>query len=651
MTILQGTTGDDDLRLAPDNTSVVGGGGTDTIDVQDATAPVTVDLVNGTVTAPGWLPGTVTLSGITQIYGGYNGGTLTGGANTTYISATGGDTTVNVGPLSTTVVLGLGSDTVHGGAGNDEIYVGGSATSNNGNTIDGGGGYNGVSYAGAYGPLVVDLYAGLNGVGGGAWHNGIYDHLINIVNIVGNNNGDTIRGDWQNNIIVGGTGNDTIQGREGNDTLTGGGGSDTFIMDAGIGHTVITDFSIADDKIDLSAFTSLHSLADVLGVTSQQGADTVIALGSGALTLRNVTMGNLTAADFGFVGGTSGGPTVGPGIGGTPTTGSGTLNGTSGSDWLQGGSGNDILHGGAGSDYLDGGAGLNTATYDGFFRQYTVAVGSPATVSGGPEGGMDDLANIQRIQFVDGYLATSPTDTAGQVYRVYEATLDRAPDPEGLANWVHALNGGTSLQTVVNGFVSSQEFQAKYGNLDNTAFVTLLYHNVLDRAPDAEGLSNWVNALNGGESRAQVVLGFSESQENIANQAVPVQHGLWIQDAAAAQAARLYDTVFGRLPDASGLTNWTHSLESGTSLQTVSADFVASQEFQSKYGALDNTAFLTLLYHNVLHRAPDTDGLNNWLNTLNTGHSRAEVVMDFSESQEHVADTASHIDHGIWLAS
>jgi hypothetical protein len=26
-------------------------------------------------------------------------------------------------------------------------------------------------------------------------------------------------------------------------------------------------------------------------------------------------------------------------------------------------------------------------------------------------------------------------------------------------------------------------------------------------------------------------------------------------------------------------------------------------------------------------------------------------VMDFSESQEHVADTASHIDHGIWLAS
>jgi hypothetical protein len=47
------------------------------------------------------------------------------------------------------------------------------------------------------------------------------------------------------------------------------------------------------------------------------------------------------------------------------------------------------------------------------------------TVTGGPEGGADILANIQRIQFVDGYLAVSPTDTAGQVYRVYEATLGR----------------------------------------------------------------------------------------------------------------------------------------------------------------------------------------------------------------------------------
>jgi hypothetical protein len=293
-----------------------------------------------------------------------------------------------------------------------------------------------------------------------------------------------------------------------------------------------------------------------------------------------------------------------------------------------------------------------TASFEGVLRQYTVGTGG-ATVTGGPEGANDALADVQRIKFLDGYLDYSPTDPAGQVYRLYEATLDRAPDQEGLTNWVNALNTGTSLQTVVNGFVASQEFQADYGALDNTAFVTLLYNNVLHRAPDASGLSNWVGYLNSGQdTRAQVVLGFSESQEDIAASAPAVQQGLWVGNADAAEAARLYDAVLGRLPDLSGLTNWTNSLQSGMSLQTAAADFVASQEFQSVYGNLDNTQFVTLLYNNVLHRAPDASGLSNWVGYLNSGQdTRAQVVVGFSESQEHMANTAAHIDNGIWLAS
>jgi hypothetical protein len=294
-----------------------------------------------------------------------------------------------------------------------------------------------------------------------------------------------------------------------------------------------------------------------------------------------------------------------------------------------------------------------TATFQGVLRQYTVGA-EGATVTGGPEGANDTLANIQRIQFVDGYLDYSATDPAGQVYRLYEATLGRAPDPEGLANWVNALDTGTSLQTVANGFVGSQEFQQVYGaNLSNTAFVTLLYNNVLHRAPDAGGLNTWVNLLTTGQdTRAQVVVGFSESQEDIAALSPPIQQGLWVGNVDAAEVARLYDTVLGRLPDLSGLTNWTQSLESGTSLQTVANGFVGSTEFQTVYGALNNTDFVTLLYANVLHRAPDTSGLNNWVNLLTTGQdTRAQVVVGFSESLEHIANTAAHIDNGIWLAS
>jgi hypothetical protein len=128
-----------------------------------------------------------------------------------------------------------------------------------------------------------------------------------------------------------------------------------------------------------------------------------------------------------------------------------------------------------------------------------------------------------------------------------------------------------------------------------------------------------------------------------------VQQGLWVGNADAAEVARLYDTVLGRLPDTSGLANWTSSLESGSSLQTVANGFVASAEFQNVYGALNNNDFVTLLYHNVLHRAPDTAGLNNWVTDRIGGESRAQVVVGFSESPEHIGNMAPHIDSGIWV--
>jgi beta-glucanase (GH16 family) len=291
-----------------------------------------------------------------------------------------------------------------------------------------------------------------------------------------------------------------------------------------------------------------------------------------------------------------------------------------------------------------------TATFEGVMRQYTVGAGG-ATVTGGPESANDSLVDIHRIQFVDGYMAYSPTDTAGQVYRLYETSLGRAPDLEGMASWTNALNGGANLQTAANGFVGSAEFQADYGAMSNTAFVTQLYQNALHRSPDAAGLNAWVAELNSGVSRAQVVVGFSESQEAINDSAAAVGQGLWVGNVDAAEVARLYDTTLGRLPDLSGLANWTSMLETGASLQTVANGFTGSAEFQADYGSLDNTGFVTRLYQNALHRAPDSTGLNVWVAELNSGVSRAQVVLGFSDSLEHIADTAPHIDYGIWLAS
>ncbi|MGR3322646.1 MAG: DUF4214 domain-containing protein [Pseudooceanicola sp.] len=103
-----------------------------------------------------------------------------------------------------------------------------------------------------------------------------------------------------------------------------------------------------------------------------------------------------------------------------------------------------------------------------------------------------------------------------EVFRLFQATLDRAPGVEGLKEWALRLAEGMSHQEAVDGFVKSAEFIARYGNTTDSEFVTLLYRNVLDREPDTTGLTTWTNQLAGGAmTRAEVVLRFAESRESV----------------------------------------------------------------------------------------------------------------------------------------
>ena len=106
------------------------------------------------------------------------------------------------------------------------------------------------------------------------------------------------------------------------------------------------------------------------------------------------------------------------------------------------------------------------------------------------------------------FINSSEAQNVAGVIRVYQAAFGRVPDQEGLKNWV---NSGLSMDQIAEGFVNSEEFTNRYGSNNVTeAFVTSLYFQVLGRAPDAEGLANWTNS---GLSAAQILAGFSESQE------------------------------------------------------------------------------------------------------------------------------------------
>lgn len=343
-----------------------------------------------------------------------------------------------------------------------------------------------------------------------------------------------------------------------------------------------------------------------------------------------------------------------------------TLFGLVGRDVLDGGLGNDRLVGGAGNDTLIGGAGRDVASYTeggvaaaGFARNFTVsgnlATGGTVTATTAAAvaaQGTDQLSGIEEVAFNDGSFIGDVASNIAAVYRLYDAAFNRDADGFGLNDWTSKVDNGLAFDRVVDAFAASQEFQNIYGTLSNDAFVEQLYQNALDRGSDAAGKADWVGRLNNGSiGRDDVLFGFSESAEHVELTLPDVQEGLWNVDDQAAIAARFYDTVFDRLPDAAGLLSATTLLKSGATAANLADAFVNSAEFQNTYGTLTNDAYVDLLYLNGLERTADAGGKATWLSALNGGTSdRGDVLLGISESLEHQFVSYELLDNGIMLA-
>jgi serralysin len=150
---------------------------------------------------------------------------------------------------------------------------------------------------GAYSLTSADQLAYLGG--GQSAHGSVYNAVLYnndarsyIENVVGGSGGDTLIGNAIGN---------RIDGCAGNDTMTGGAGADVFVFHSGYGCDIITDFSVGFDDLDLTTLAGFDTLAEVLAVGVQSGANAVLSFGFNlSVTLQNVTLGSLSATNFLF---------------------------------------------------------------------------------------------------------------------------------------------------------------------------------------------------------------------------------------------------------------------------------------------------------------------------------------------------------------
>lgn len=352
------------------------------------------------------------------------------------------------------------------------------------------------------------------------------------VNVVGTPQDDFIAGSNFADNIDGAAGDDTLYGNDGDDRLSGGAGNDTLyggngnnVLDGGDGNDVLQGDTgdnlmyggAGDDR--LSGGTGKDELhgGDGNDILFDGGGDSLMYGGNGNdslfVTVNRVDFANGIGANARHrLYGGDGNDDIRIGIG-------------AGSGLLDGGDGDDVLIGGSGDDVLVGGAGRDTARYAGLRADHDVTavadgwVVDDRHVSNGIRysNGRDQLTGVERLEFTDGALALDIDGAAGQAYRIYRAAFDRAPDEVGLGYWMAALDRGASLHAVAAGFAESPEFRALVGAAPSNAdVVTLLYRNVLDRAPDPGGFAFWLDVLDSGrDDLAGVLASFSESLENV----------------------------------------------------------------------------------------------------------------------------------------
>lgn len=121
----------------------------------------------------------------------------------------------------------------------------------------------------------------------------------------------------------------------------------------------------------------------------------------------------------------------------------------------------------------------------------------------------------------------------------------------------------------------------------------------------------------------------------------------------AQNIAWIYVGAFSRPPvpstsaaynDPDGLAWWTDRFltdEEGNPYYNdyvaIGESFAASAEFEMKYGALTDNQYITQLYQNMLGRDPDPAGLQYWVDRLEAGDSRGEILAEFGFSDENRA--------------
>jgi hypothetical protein len=159
----------------------------------------------------------------------------------------------------------------------------------------------------------------------------------------------------------------------------------------------------------------------------------------------------------------------------------------------------------------------------------------------------------------------------------------------------------------------------------HASLVDKLYHQVLHRSAEDQGLIYWTVQLDAGATLDTVATGIFNSTERL--------------DPLVTQ---FYAQYLLRGTDPGGLAYWVNDWQTKGDPRDVVENILASQEFFDDAGDT-NAGFVTLLYDRVLDRNPEASGLNYWVSLMsnpptNPPQSRFDIASQFYDTHEKHVD-------------
>lgn len=94
-----------------------------------------------------------------------------------------------------------------------------------------------------------------------------------------------------------------------------------------------------------------------------------------------------------------------------------------------------------------------------------------------------------------------------------------------------------------------------------------------------------------------------------------------------------YQHFMDRAPDTAGFDFWVAKMQAGVTNEQIEATFLAAPEYIAGHGGSD-VNWVIGMYHDLLHRAPEVQGIAYWSQQIEAGMPEYTIALDFAAGPE-----------------